>query len=150
MRSIAINKKANFNYIITEKIEAGIVLTGSEVKSLRNNSVSIKESYIAEKNSEIWLFNCHISNYNKSIDSDQNPIRERKILLSKKEKNKIANSTNKEGGTVIPISLYFNKRGFAKMLIGIGKGKKKVDKRQSIKEREWNINKQRLMKKQKT
>ena len=88
MRSIAINKKANFNYIITEKIEAGIVLTGSEVKSLRNNSVSIKESYIAEKNSEIWLFNCHISNYNKSIDSDQNPIRERKILLSKKEKNR--------------------------------------------------------------
>ena len=138
MRSIAINKKANFNYIITEKIEAGIVLTGSEVKSLRNNSVSIKESYIAEKNSEIWLFNCHISNYNKSIDSDQNPIRERKILLSKKEKNKITNSTNKEGGTVIPISLYFNKRGFAKMLIGIGKGKKKLDKRQSIKKRDWN------------
>ena len=148
MRSIAINKKANFNYIITEKIEAGIVLTGSEVKSLRNNSVSIKESYIAEKNSEIWLFNCHISNYNKSIDNDQNPIRERKILLSRKEKNKIANSTNKEGSTVIPISLYFNKRGFAKMLIGIGKGKKNVDKRQSIKEKEWNIKKQRLMKNQ--
>ena len=83
MRSIAINKKANFNYIITEKIEAGIVLTGSEVKSLRNNSVSIKESYIAEKNSEIWLFNCHISNYNKSLDKNQNPIRVRKMLLSK-------------------------------------------------------------------
>ena len=103
-----------------------------------------------EKNPEIWLFNCHISNYNKSIDNDQNPIRERKILLSRKEKNKIANSTNKEGSTVIPISLYFNKRGFAKMLIGIGRGKKNVDKRQSIKEREWNINKQRLMKDQKT
>ena len=150
MRSIAINKKANFNYIITEKIEAGIVLTGSEVKSLRNNSVSIKESYIVEKNSEIWLFNCHISNYNKSLDKNQNPIRVRKMLLSKKEKNKIANSTNKKGYTIVPISLYFNKRGFAKMLIGIGKGKKKLDKRQSIKEREWNINKQRLMKKQKT
>ena len=148
MQKIAVNKKASFNYQITEKYEAGIVLTGSEVKSLRNNSVSIKESYIAEKNSEIWLFNCHISNYNKSIDSDQNPIRERKILLSKKEKNKITNSTNKKGCTVIPISLYFNKRGFAKMLIGIGKGKKNVDKRQSIKEKEWNIKKQRLMKNQ--
>ena len=148
MRSIAINKKANFNYIITEKIEAGIVLTGSEVKSLRNNSVSIKESYIVEKNSEIWLFNCHISNYNKSLDNNMNPIRVRKMLLSKKEKNKIANSTNKKGYTIVPISLYFNKRGFAKMLIGIGKGKKNVDKRQSIKEKEWNIKKQRLMKNQ--
>jgi len=150
MKSISINKKANFNYIITEKIEAGIVLTGSEVKSLRNNSVSIKESYIAEKNSEIWLFNCHISNYSNSLDSEQNPIRIRKILLSKREKNKITNSANKKGFTVIPISLYFNKRGIAKMLIGLGKGKKNVDKRQSIKEREWNINKQRLMKNKKT
>ena len=109
MKSISINKKANFNYIITEKIEAGIVLTGSEVKSLRNNSASIKESYIAEKNSEIWLFNCHISNYRDSLDSEQNPIRIRKILLSKREKNKITNSANKKGFTVIPISLYFNK-----------------------------------------
>lgn len=146
MRSIAINKKANYNYIITEKIEAGIVLTGSEVKSLRNSSVSIKESYIAEKNSEIWLFNCHISNYNKSSEKNWDPIRIRKILLSEKEQNKIINSTNKKGYTIIPMSLYFNKRGFAKMLIGIGRGKKNVDKRQSIKEKEWNINKQRLMK----
>lgn len=149
MRSIAINKKANYNYIITEKIEAGIVLTGSEVKSLRNSSVSIKESYIAEKNSEIWLFNCHISNYNKSSEKNWDPIRIRKILLSEKEQNKIINSTNKKGYTVIPMSLYFNKRGFAKMLIGIGRGKKNVDKRQSIKEKEWNINKQRLVKNQK-
>ena len=149
MRSIAINKKANYNYIITEKIEAGIVLTGSEVKSLRNSSVSIKESYIAEKNSEIWLFNCHISNYNKSSEKNWDPIRIRKILLSEKEQNKIINSTNKKGYTVIPMSLYFNKRGFAKMLIGIGRGKKNVDKRQSIKEKEWNINKQRLVKNRK-
>jgi len=149
MRSIAINKKANYNYIITEKIEAGIVLTGSEVKSLRNSSVSIKESYIAEKNSEIWLFNCHISNYNKSSEKNWDPIRIRKILLSEKEQNKIINSTNKKGYTIIPMSLYFNKRGFAKMLIGIGRGKKNVDKRQSIKEKEWNINKQRLVKNRK-
>ena len=149
MRSIAINKKANYNYIITEKIEAGIVLTGSEVKSLRNSSVSIKESYIAEKNSEIWLFNCHISNYNKSSEKNWDPIRIRKILLSEKEQNKIINSTNKKGYTVIPMSLYFNKRGFAKMLIGIGRGKKNIDKRLSIKEKEWNINKQRLVKNRK-
>ena len=147
MKTIAINKKASFNFNISEKIEVGLVLTGSEVRSLRLNSASIKESYISEKKSELWLNNCHISNYEKSSQKTFEPTRNRKILVKKKEKLKIINSTNKQGYTVIPISLYFNKRGFAKMLIGIGKGKRLVDKRQSIKNKEWNIQKLRLLKK---
>ena len=145
MKTIAQNKKANFNYLIREKIEAGVVLTGSEVKSIRNNEVSIKESYIAEKNSELWLFNCHINAYNQSSNKLYNPTRIKKILLSKKEQNKIKSLKNKEGYTAVPISLYFNRRGFAKILIGIGKGKKKFDKRQAIKKKEWDIQKRRTL-----
>ena len=145
MKTIAINKKANFNYLITEKIEAGIVLTGSEVKSIRNHEVSIKESYIGEKNSELWLFNCHINDYYNSSQVDYNPIRIKKILLSKKEQNKIKSLKNKQGFSAIPISLYFNKKGFAKILIGIGKGKKKSDKRQDLKKKEWDLQKRRLL-----
>jgi len=146
MRIIAQNKKANFDYIINDKIEAGIVLTGDEVKSLRNKGVSIKESYIGEKNSELWLFNCHINNYNQSSKKLYEPTRIRKILVSKKEQYKIKSCKTKEGFSVIPISFYFNKRGFAKILIGIGKGKKQFDKRQALKKQEWDIQKKRLLK----
>ena len=146
MKAVALNKKANFNYIISEKIEVGIILTGEEVKSIRNNSVSIKESYIGEKNSELWLFNCYISQYKYSINNNYNPTRKRKILLSKKEQKKIIGTVSRENFTIVPISLYFNKRGFAKMLIGIGKGKKMFDKRQMIKKREWDTQKRRLLK----
>ena len=114
MKIIALNKKANFNYIINEKLEAGLVLTGNEVKSLRENSVSIKESYISEKNSELWLFNCHISQYKSSRINNYDPIRSRKILLTKKEQNRIIGSKVKQNISLVPISLYFNKRGFAK------------------------------------
>ena len=107
MKTIAINKKASFNFNISEKIEVGLVLTGSEVRSLRLNSASIKESYISEKKSELWLNNCHISNYEKSSQKTFEPTRNRKILVTKKEKLKIINSTNKQGYTAIPISLYF-------------------------------------------
>ena len=144
MKVVAQNKKANFNYLITEQIEAGLVLTGSEVKSVRKNEVSIKESYIGEKKSELWLFNCHINYYNQSSSKTYNPIRSRKILLSKKEVDKIKNLKNQDGLTAIPISMYFNNRGFAKVLIGIGKGKKRFDKRQEIKKKEWDLQKKRL------
>ena len=100
-----------------------------------------------EKNSVLWLFNCHINPYKSSSEKNYNPTKDRKILLSKKEQNKIIGSTNKEGFSAIPISIYFNKRGFAKMLIGIGKGKKKYDKREKIRKKEWNLQKQRLLKK---
>ena len=145
MQIIAANKKATFDYKIVENYEAGIVLTGSEVKSLRINTGSIKESYILEKKGELWLTNCYIKNYQSSIENN-NPIRSRKILVKKKELNKILGAARKEGMTIIPLLLYFDEKGLAKLSIGLGKGKKKHDKRASIKSKEWNISKQRLEK----
>ena len=146
MQIIASNKKANYNYFINEKIETGIVLTGSEVKSLRINTCSIKESYIIESGGELWLKNCYIKNYSSSSEINFDTIRERKILIKKKELNKILGSIKKEGISVVPISLYFSEKGKAKLTIGLAKGKKKQDKRSSIKEKEWDINRQRMVK----
>ena len=146
MLKIATNKKATHNYTINEKYEVGLVLTGSEVKSLRVNTGSIKESYIIEKSGELWLTNCHIKKYSSSIVQNYNLLRKRKILVKKREMNKIIGLTKKEGNTIIPLLLYFNDRGIVKLSIGIGKGKKKYDKRASIKEKEWSIRKQKLVK----
>ena len=145
MKIIANNKKANHDYFINEKFEAGIVLTGSEVKSLRINTGSIKESYITDKEGELWLTNCYIKKYSSSNDSSDTN-RERKLLVSKKELNKILGASKKEGMTIVPILLYFNIKGLAKLTIGIAKGKKKQDKRHSIKDKEWSIKQQRLVK----
>ena len=145
MKIIANNKKANHDYFINEKFEAGIVLTGSEVKSLRINTGSIKESYITDKEGELWLTNCYIKQYSSSNENaDTN--RDRKLLVSKKELNKILGASKKEGMTIVPIILYFNTKGLAKLTIGIAKGKKKKDKRNSIKDKEWGIKQQRLVK----
>lgn len=146
MQIIAANKKASFDYFIINKFESGLILTGSEVKSLRVNTGSIKESYILEKDGELWLINCYIKKYDSSNEVENNPTRERKILVNKKELNKIIGASRKDGMTIVPITLYFNKRGLAKLTIGLAKGKKKQDKRASIKEKEWNISKQRLIK----
>ena len=146
MNNIAVNKKASFDYNINEKYEAGIVLTGAEVKSLRVQTGSIKESFISEKNGELWLSNCHISKYVGSLDKNYNPTKERKILVNKKEMNKIIGLSKKGGMTIIPLNLYFNKKGIVKLTIGLGIGKKKYDKRADIKAKEWKINKQRLEK----
>jgi len=146
MQKIAVNKKANYNYQITEKYEVGIVLTGSEVKSLRINTGSIREAYITEKNRELWLTNCHIIKYSSSSEKNYNPLKVRKILIKKKEKNKLISLSERDGMTIIPLLLYFNNKGIAKLSIGIGKGKKKYDKRASIKAKEWQIKKQRLEK----
>ncbi len=145
MKIIANNKNANHNYFINEKFEAGIVLTGSEVKSLRINTGSIKESYIIDKEGELWLTNCYIKHYSSSNENgDTN--RDRKLLVSKKELNKILGASKKDGMTIVPIILYFNTKGLAKLTIGIAKGKKKQDKRHSIKDKEWSIKQQRLVK----
>ena len=145
MKIIANNKKANHDYFINEKFEAGIVLTGSEVKSLRINTGSIKESYITDKEGELWLTNCYIKQYSSSNENaDTN--RDRKLLVSKKELNKILGASKKDGMTIVPIILYFNTKGLAKLTIGIAKGKKKKDKRNSIKDKEWGIKQQRLVK----
>ena len=146
MQTIAANKKANHNYLIKEKFEAGLVLTGPEVKSLRVNTGSIKESYIMEKKGQLWLTNCYIKRYSSSFGKENNPTREKKILVNKKELNRIIGSSKKEGMSVIPLLLYFNDKGLAKMTIGLGKGKKKYDKRSAIKSREWARNKQRIEK----
>ena len=146
MKIIAANKSANYNFTISNKIEAGIVLTGSEVKSLRINTGSIRGSYIIEQNGELWLSNSFIKKYQNSTDSNYNPSRNRKLLVTKKEFNKIAGSIRQGGFTIIPISLYFSDKGIAKLSCGIAKGKKKIDKRESIKQRDWNIKKDRLLK----
>ena len=146
MKIIATNKKATFDYQISLKLDTGIVLTGPEVKSLRNNSPSIKESYIENNVGELWLCNCHIKKYKSSNEKENDPTRKRKLLLNKKELNKVLGSVRREGFSIVPISIYFNDRGLAKLNIGLGKGKKKFDKRETQKIKDWNKVKQRLLK----
>jgi SsrA-binding protein len=147
VKIITVNKKASYNFLISEIYEAGLILTGGEVKSLRINSSSIKESYVIEKNGELWLSNCHIKKYSSSNHIENDSVREKKILVKKKELNKIIGASKKNGMSIIPLKMYFNDRGFAKISIGLGKGKKLHDKRESIKNKEWGLKKQRMLKK---
>ena len=146
MKIIAANNRANYNFTISNKIEAGLVLTGSEVKSLRINTGSIRGSYIIEENGELWLSNSYIKKYQNSNDNNYDPSRNRKLLVTKKEFNKLSGSIKQGGLTIIPLSLYFTDKGLAKLSCGVAKGKKKIDKRELIKQRDWNIKKQRLLK----
>ena len=145
MKKIADNSRSSYDYLISEKVEAGLVLTGAEVKSLRINTGSIRSSYIIERDGELWLSNSYIKKYsNSNINYD--PNRNRKLLISKKQLNKISGLIKQGGFSIVPISLYFNDTGLAKLQFGMGKGKKKYDKRQSIKEKDWNLKKRRLLK----
>ena len=146
MKIIAANNRANYNFTISNKIEAGIVLTGSEVKSLRTNTGSIRGSYIIEQNGELWLSNSFIKKYQNSNDTNYDPNRRRKLLVTKKELHKILGASKKVGMTIVPMILYFNAKGLAKLTIGLAKGKKKQDKRNSIKDKEWSIKQQRIVK----
>jgi len=146
MKIIANNNRANYNFTISNKIEAGIVLTGPEVKSLRLNTGSIRGSFIMEQKGELWISNSFIKKYQNSNETYYDPSRNRKLLVTKREFNKISGSIKQGGFTIIPLSLYFSDKGFAKLSCGIAKGKKKIDKRESIKQRDWNIKKQRLLK----
>ena len=146
MKIIAANKKATFDYNISFNFDAGIVLTGSEVKSLRNVSPSIKESYIEEKDAELWISNCFIKKYISSNDKENNPTRSRKLLVTRKELNKILGSLRRDGFSAVPITMFFSDKGLVKLNIGLGKGKKKYDKREDQKSKDWNRNKQRLLK----
>ena len=144
---IAENRRARFDYFIIDTIEAGIVLLGSEVKSLRHGRASINESYATNEFDQIVLVNSNIPEYNLAASGqNHNPKRVRRLLINKKERNKILGQINKEGCTVIPLSLYFNNKGLAKISLGIAEGKKKVDKREVIKKRDWNREKHRLLK----
>ncbi len=130
-----LNRKANFNYTIEEEFEAGIMLLGSEVKSLREGKANISESYIAEVKGELFLINCNISEFKGANRFNHAPKRPRKLLLHKKQVQKILGKMQEKGFSVVPIKIYF-KKNFAKVLIGIGKGKKLYDKRESIKARD--------------
>tara|TARA_Y100001970_G_scaffold218528_1_gene268003 strand:+ start:6 stop:476 length:471 start_codon:yes stop_codon:yes gene_type:complete len=146
LKIITINRKANFNYFFKELIEAGIVLKGSEIKSVRSGKVNIAESYAVEKNGEIFLINSHIPGYKQASYSNHNPYAERKLLFNKKEINKLIGSMHEDGLTLIPTKMYF-KKGKAKIVIAIAKGKKQYDKRLSKKTRDWNREKARYFRK---
>lgn len=130
-----INKKAHFNYFINEELEAGISLVGTEIKSIKKGSVNITDSYVRIKNNEAYVINMFVDKYDEGSIFNHEPIRERKLLLHKKEIKKLLSMVTKEGYTLVPIKIYL-KNGKAKLLIGIGKGKKLYDKRQTIKERD--------------
>ena len=138
-----LNRKAHFNYTIEEEIEAGIMLLGSEVKSLREGKTSISESYVNETAGDLFLINCNISEYKSANRFNHEPKRQRKLLLRKKQLNKILGKMQEKGYACLPIKIYFNKKNIAKVLIGIGRGKKLYDKRDSIKKRDENRRKQR-------
>tara|TARA_B100001093_G_scaffold86752_1_gene78555 strand:+ start:3477 stop:3950 length:474 start_codon:yes stop_codon:yes gene_type:complete len=140
---ICLNRKASFNYFFYELIEAGIALKGSEVKSLRDGKGSIADSYAVDKKGEIFLINSHIPLYRQSSYNNHNPKNDRKLLLKKKEINKLIGKINQEGLTIVPTKMYFSK-GKAKVQIAIAKGKKLYDKRQVKKTREWNKEKARI------
>ena len=146
LKIISHNRKAHFNYSFKEFFEAGIVLSGSEVKSLRSGKVNIAESYAFDNHGEIFLVNSHIPSYKESSYNDHNPTRNRKLLLNKKEINKLIGRINRDGFTLVPTKIYF-KKGKAKVEIAVAKGKKEYDKRQTIKKRDWNRDKARILRK---
>ncbi len=144
-KTVAENRKARFNYEIGETLEAGLVLEGSEVKSLRNGKANIAESYASAEGGEMWLINSHIAEYAQAGRENHEPTRRRKLLLHQKEIGKLAGAIQREGITVVPLSMYFNSRGIAKVKLGIGKGKKLHDKRETEKKRDWNRQKARIL-----
>ena len=144
-RIVADNRKARFNYEIGEVIEAGIALTGTEVKSLRNGRATIAESYADAKNGEIWLINANIPEYLQASRFNHAPKRPRKLLLHKRQISKLAAAVEREGMTIVPLRLFFNEKGRAKIDIALGRGKKLHDKRETEKKRDWNREKGRLL-----
>jgi len=143
---VAENRRARFDYAIEGDLECGIILEGSEVKSLRQGAANIAESYAAVEDGELWLINAHIAPYEQAKTFGHDERRKRKLLVSKKELSRLWNETQRKGLTLVPLVLYFNHRGIAKLKIGIAKGKKTHDKRETAAKRDWNRQKQRLLK----
>jgi len=144
-RFAAQNRKARYDYFIDDKVEAGLVLTGTEVKSLRGGRASMSDAYASEEKGELWLWNLHIPEYGPASRFNHEPKRARKLLLHKKEINRLLGKVQRDGFTLIPLSIYFNDRGRAKCEIGLARGKKAHDKREAIKERDWNREKRRVL-----
>jgi SsrA-binding protein len=144
-KTIALNKRARFDYFIEETFEAGLVLYGSEVKSLRAGKGSIAESYASDEGDELFLINSFIPEYYEASRFNHEPKRPRKLLVRRRELNRLLVAIRKKGMTLVPLSLYFNERGIAKIELGLASGKKKTDKRSVEKERDWQREKGRLM-----
>ena len=146
---VATNRKAFHDYFIEDKFEAGIVLQGTEVKSLREGRVNLQDSYASVRDGEVFLHNCHVSPYSHGNIMNHDPTRVRKLLLHKTEINKLHGRTQQKGLTLIPLRVYFSKRGHAKVELGLAKGKKLYDRRESIKAREAGREVQRAIKEKK-
>lgn len=146
-RIVAQNKKALFNYFIEERFEAGIVLKGSEVQSLRQGKLSIEDSHAANADNEMFLYNSYIAEYEKANRFNHNTRRPRKLLLHFREIKKIIGKIRLKGYTLIALSVYFNKKNMAKVELGLAKGKKLHDKRETIKKKDWNREQERLIRK---
>lgn len=143
---IAENRRARFDYFIESDLECGIVLTGSEVKSLRNGQSNIAESYASVENSELWLINGYIATLTNAGVFGHEERRKRKLLVSRREMARLWQATGREGMTLVPLVMYFNHRGKVKLKIGVAKGKKVADKRETSAKRDWDRQKQRLLK----
>tara|TARA_B100000609_G_C17070592_1_gene358875 strand:- start:199 stop:669 length:471 start_codon:yes stop_codon:yes gene_type:complete len=146
LKIICLNRKASFNYFFHDLLEAGIVLKGSEIKSVRNGKVNIADSYAIEKKGELFLINSHISSYKEASYSNHSPNEERKLLLNKKEINKLIGKMQRDGFTIVPTKMYF-KKGKAKIELAVAKGKKQFDKRAVKKNRDWNRDRARYVRK---
>ena len=143
---VAQNRRARFDYFIDEQIEAGLVLKGTEVKSLRQGKASLSEAWAGPREGELWLNNCYIPEYDNSAKFNSHEARRpRKLLLHKREMNRLMGAAERQGVTIVPISIYFNERGIAKVMLGLARGKRQVDKRQTAKERDWQRQKGRVM-----
>jgi len=142
---VAQNRRARRDYIIEETLEAGIVLQGTEVKSLRAGKASLGEAYAGPKDGDIYLINCTIQEYPNAGKFNHEPRRPKKLLLHKRERDRLLGAVKREGVTLVPLKIYFNRRGIAKLEIGLAKGRKQHDKRQLEKSRDWQRQKARLM-----
>ena len=139
------NRKGRFNYTIIETVEAGVVLKGPEVKSLRLGRAAINEAYAAERDGEMWLYNAYIPEYQGGVLSRFETRAPRKLLLSRKQINHFIGAITRAGASLVPLDIHFNARGVAKITLGLGQGRKKEDKRQAIADRDWARDKARLM-----
>ena len=142
---VARNRKARHAYHVEESIEAGLVLTGSEVKALREGRANIADAYARPEQGEIWLLNAHIPAYRQAGRMNHEPERRRKLLLKKREISKLAGAADRQGMTLVPLNLYFNDRGIAKLELGVCRGKHRYDKRESEKKRDWERQKARML-----
>jgi SsrA-binding protein len=144
-KTVAENRKARYNFEIIDVLEAGLQLVGTEVKSLRSGKASLLESYALVEGDEIWLVNCHIPEYTQGNRNNHEPRRPRKLLLHRKQISRLIGAVQREGLTLIPLKLFFNARGMAKLDLALAKGKKMHDKRQTERDRSWERDKARLM-----